>query len=545
MLDTTAIESPVAPPEQLGEHCVEERALSNHSTASSSVGLTTEFIATVGNDSSHEVAVEEVAMEAAEAEAALRAQLEDPNYFPPEMFIVKNLDTQETFRIEEIDKHVERGIDPVALRIAAKGGEQGVDDEVHEPVLKNNQKQKKKEKMSAIELAALQSDVRTTAHKKNERVFYDWEVLQDLKESSDPIWALVLSLNGQYLASGGQDTIVRVWKVVQATPNATNPAGLLFEEKPCRIYCGHTADILALAWSKNSFLLSSSMDKTVKLWHISRDEGLCTFKHVDFVTCISFHPRDDKYFLSGSLDEKLRVWNIPEKRVVNWIEAPGMITAASFTQDGTRILCGTYHGVCSVHAWDNLRYITTLNVRSKRGKNSKGRKITGIVGHPTRSEVMISTNDSRVRVYRLDDFSQVCKYKGLLNKSSQIRATYSEHADYVVCGSEDENTFIWNSVNPHQPGFQNAFRKGHNESYEAFHGHQCTVTATIFAKEESRRLAGILSSSPNGAELDPRAPHAQIIISSDVEGVIRVFKNRSLLGGATGSCSSEKDPSKS
>lgn len=82
------------------------------------------------------------------------------------------------------------------------------------------------------------------------------------------------------------------------------------------------------------------MDKTVRLWHIDRDECLCSFEvrlsvsqnsstpltnrvkssrtfvqHLDFVTSIAFHPKDDRFFLSGSLDCKLRLWNIVEKRV--------------------------------------------------------------------------------------------------------------------------------------------------------------------------------------------------------------------------------------
>jgi WD40 repeat protein len=39
------------------------------------------------------------------------------------------------------------------------------------------------------------------------------------------------------------------------------------------------------------------------------------FQHIDFVTAIAFHPRNDQFFLSGSLDGKLRLWNIPDKKV--------------------------------------------------------------------------------------------------------------------------------------------------------------------------------------------------------------------------------------
>ena len=41
---------------------------------------------------------------------------------------------------------------------------------------------------------------------------------------------------------------------------------------------GHSADVLDLAWSKSQFLLTASMDKTVRLWHISMDDCLRVFK---------------------------------------------------------------------------------------------------------------------------------------------------------------------------------------------------------------------------------------------------------------------------
>lgn len=99
------------------------------------------------------------------------------------------------------------------------------------------------------------------------------------------------------------------------SPEAPLGPSAPFCPKPFCVYSGHTSDLLDVSWSKNYFLLSSSMDKTVRLWHISRGECLCCFQHIDFVTAIVFHPRDDRYFLSGSLDGKLRLWNIPDKKV--------------------------------------------------------------------------------------------------------------------------------------------------------------------------------------------------------------------------------------
>ena len=58
------------------------------------------------------------------------------------------------------------------------------------------------------------------------------------------------------------------------------------------------------------------MDKTVRLWHISKEECILTLPHEDVVKCISFHPKDPCYFISGSLDGKLRFWNIPDRKPV-------------------------------------------------------------------------------------------------------------------------------------------------------------------------------------------------------------------------------------
>lgn len=250
------------------------------------------------------------------------------------------------------------------------------------------------------------------------------------KEVPPSTWALKFSFDGNYLASAGQDGVIRIWQVIsgieerenemramqvdvddsatdaggsgivipaaasfcehlsgqpmskkdkrnskisivststtqaQSTGNgsaaATTSTGVsgtagsssaqpfapVFVNKPIHEWKGHTSDILDISWSKNNFLISSSMDKTVRLWHISRKECLCAFQHPDFVTSIAFHPKDDRYFLSGSLDSKLRLWSIPDKKVHCWTQLPELITSVAFTSDGKLACAGTFVGQC-------------------------------------------------------------------------------------------------------------------------------------------------------------------------------------------------------
>jgi WD40 repeat protein len=125
----------------------------------------------------------------------------------------------------------------------------------------------------------------------------DGHKLSKLPKTSGAVWSTEFSNDGRYLAAAGRDQVVRVWAVIStpeerhtheheedvssSTLGGERLSAPVFRSKPVREFEGHTGDILDLSWSKNNFLLSSSMDKTVRLWHISRQECLCTFRHKD------------------------------------------------------------------------------------------------------------------------------------------------------------------------------------------------------------------------------------------------------------------------
>lgn len=122
-----------------------------------------------------------------------------------------------------------------------------------------------------------------------------------------------------------------------------------------------------------------------------------------------------RYFLSGSLDGKLRLWNIPDKKVHLWNELEGthtkLITCANFCQNGKFAVVGSYDGRCVFYTTDQLKYYTQIAVRSSRGKNSAGKKISGIEPMPGEDKILVTSNDSRIRLYDLRDLSLSCKYR--------------------------------------------------------------------------------------------------------------------------------------
>ncbi|GLU23421.1 hypothetical protein SLE2022_394250 [Rubroshorea leprosula] len=346
---------------------------------------------------------------------------------------------------------------------------------------------------------------------------------QEIQAHNGFIWCIKFSLDGRYLASAGEDCVIHVWQVVETErkgellmekpddgnlnllllangspePSLLSPGGdnhlekkrrgrpsisrksvslehvvvpetvFALLEKPICSFQGHLDDVLDLSWSKSQHLLSSSMDKTVRLWHLSSKTCLKVFSHSDYVTCIQFNPVDDSYFISGSLDAKVRIWSIPDHQVVDWNDLHEMVTAACYTPDGQGALVGSYKGSCHLYntSENKLQQNCQINLQNKK-KKAHLKKITGFQFAPgSSSEVLITSVDSRIRV--VDGVDLVHKFKGFRNTNSQISGSLTANGKYVVSASEDSHVYIWK----HEAESRASRSKGvtTTHSYEHFH----------------------------------------------------------------------------
>ncbi|KAM6555522.1 hypothetical protein CsatB_002541 [Cannabis sativa] len=316
---------------------------------------------------------------------------------------------------------------------------------------------------------------------------------QDIQAHEGSILTMKFSPDGKYLASAGEDGVVKVWQVVEGERSneidipELDPSCLYFtmnhmsEVKPLKVdkdkmgrsaslrktsdsacvifppkvfrileqplhkFEGHMGEILDLSWSKNNYLLSSSVDKTVRLWQVGCHSCLKVFSHSNYVTCVQFNPMDDDYFISGSIDGKVRIWGISQCQVVDWTDIREIVTAVCYQPDGKGGIVGSIAGICRFYnISDNQLHLESQICLSSK-KKSASRKITGFQFSPQDSRlVMVTSADSQVRVLR--GVNVVGKYRGPRNSGNQLSACFTSDGKRIVSSCEDSNVYVWNCV---------------------------------------------------------------------------------------------------
>ncbi|PNJ74049.1 WDR44 isoform 5 [Pongo abelii] len=111
----------------------------------------------------------------------------------------------------------------------------------------------------------------------------------------------------------------------------------------------------------------------------------------------------------------------------------------------------------------------------------------------TDTGILVTSNDSRIRLYDLRDLSLSMKYKGYVNSSSQIKASFSHDFTYLVSGSEDKYVYIWSTY--HDLSKFTSVRRDRNDFWEG--------------------IKGIM-----------KTDNTEVLLSADFTGAIKVFVNK-------------------
>ncbi|MBA0713545.1 hypothetical protein Golax_012575, partial [Gossypium laxum] len=163
----------------------------------------------------------------------------------------------------------------------------------------------------------------------------DWA--SELQGHTDSVSSLAFSHDGQLLASGGFDGLVKVWDTSGNLKSTLEGPG---------------GGIEWIRWHpKGHLILAGSEDCTVWMWNADNGSCLNVFSgHGASVTCGDFTP-DGKTICTGSEDATLRIWNPRSGESIHVVRGYPYhtegLTCLSISSDSTFAVTGSKDG--SVH----------------------------------------------------------------------------------------------------------------------------------------------------------------------------------------------------
>eukprot|EP00002_Diphylleia_rotans_P010311 TRINITY_DN2076_c0_g1_i11.p1 TRINITY_DN2076_c0_g1~~TRINITY_DN2076_c0_g1_i11.p1 ORF type:complete len:781 (-),score=123.33 TRINITY_DN2076_c0_g1_i11:208-2550(-) len=342
---------------------------------------------------------------------------------------------------------------------------------------------------SDVCLFSQSESVKVIANKKDAPIWKHAYVTQEFKAHKCSIWSLSVDNQGTLLASGGADGTLFVWDLTGSKRLAqeNNEIEVLsLSESPKYVFSGHSAGIVDIKWSKDSFILSASCDKTAILWHTRHDKPIRVFEGKDVITSAAFHPTDETKILTAGFGMDIAIWNIIEKKQLCRIDVGQKVSAALFGKGGRSVIVGTMSGDCLIYDLETLAQTSCITLSRKPSRGLT--KVTGIELHPSEDKILVTYSDSTIRMYSLSDSSVHCKYKGFTNKKCHIKASFCESGDSIICGSRDNGIYMWETHSRHLEVQKSLFRdkKFKCDSYELLLANKAIVTSALFAPNRGK-----------------------------------------------------------
>ncbi|BAZ51580.1 WD-40 repeat protein [Nostoc sp. NIES-4103] len=258
-----------------------------------------------------------------------------------------------------------------------------------------------------------------------ENIIYLWQengtLLKKWVAHQAGISGLVLSPNGQILASASQDTTIKLWHL----------DGTLITT-----ITGHSAAVWNVAFSPDGkTLVTVSGDKTVKIWSVEGTE-LSTLKaHRSTVRTIAYSP-DGSYFISAGSDRIIRMWKPTHNLKITVNAHNAAIFGVAISPDSSTIATASLD--YTVKLWRRGTLLKTLQHEAS---------MFSVAFSPDGEILATGSNDSIVKLWRCGDgnWDKAELLKTLPAETGlAFSLAFSPDGKLIAAGYGDGKVRLWN-----------------------------------------------------------------------------------------------------
>lgn len=279
--------------------------------------------------------------------------------------------------------------------------------------------------------------------------------------------------NGQLIATGSEDSSIKILDVERMLMKSSMPFDMLQQETPqqqmenhpvIRTLYDHTAEITTVDFHPTHHILASgSKDFSVKFFDYSKPsvkKAHQSIQEASEIRCVSFHPTGD-YILVGTQHPTLRLYDV--RTAECFVSShprdqhTGPVTSVSYNNSGSLFVTSSKDGTLKVWSGTSNRCINTFS-----GAHD-GYEVCSAVISDNSKYILSSGKDSLVKLWELSTSRCLIAYTGAGVTGKQehrSNAIFNHTEDYVLFPDEKTTSLCcWDSRNADR---QKLLSLGHN-----------------------------------------------------------------------------------
>lgn len=236
-------------------------------------------------------------------------------------------------------------------------------------------------------------------------------------------------------------------------------------------YRGHTAPVLAVAWSPrilssspghDLYVVSGSNDSTVQIWKLTTSDNILTCRgHTSWVHAVAWST-DGQHIASGSWDNTVQIWDVTNgSRLLTYREHTKNVNTVAWDPDGVHLASGGHDQ--TVQVWDAT---SGEQIYTYRGHTAS---VNCLAWSPQGKRIASGSLDQTVQLWDATTGSHIFTYHG---HSGGILAMAWSSSARIASGSMDGTVHIWDEAKP------GLFTKS---KVMIYHDHHCLVSAVAWS----------------------------------------------------------------
>lgn len=298
--------------------------------------------------------------------------------------------------------------------------------------------------------------------KCEDKVFWKTVTPENFAQHSDAVWAVTFSPDGQTIASGSQDTTLKLWdiktrKETKSLVGDFSPIYAVdFNSDGTEISSGSglwrilewnlttgkaypPLEHLATIWSvdvspDNQIIASASADKTVKIWDRKTGAILQNLTdHQDQVYAVVFSP-DGQLLVTASQDKTIKIWQVETGELLNTLTGHlEGVRSLAMSSDGKILVSGSLDNTVKVWNLETGALIHTLTGHSN--------DVLSVVISPDNNIIASGSRDKTIKLWNLKTGELLNTLTGHQDDIHAMK--FSPDGNSLVSGSKDKTIKLW------------------------------------------------------------------------------------------------------